>query len=394
MERPKLLLLGASVRAAAASCLAAGIDCAGVDLFADEDARKFAKVVQANDYPAGLAHAADKIAPTNWMYTGGLENYPRIIERVTRKHRLWGNDARVLKHVRNPFELHLALKQTGLPTPEICRGEIAPGEGESNTRWLRKPVRSCGGMGIRWLTDSRNDTADTPALEGTTYLQKYVDGEPVAAIYLAVDAGTQLLGITRQLIGQKWSGALEFQYAGSIGPVLPPEPVRSQIASVGSLLASQFGLQGLFGVDGVVNADGFWTLEVNPRYTASIEVLERAGASSVMARHASVFLEGMTKAAELKSPSSNGLASCYGKAIVFARSDVEIGDDFRQLTEELGGISLHSFIADIPPTGTRVGLGQPICTVFVEGDDEKTVKAGLQSRTAEVRIAVGDELRC
>ena len=43
---------------------------------------------------------------------------------------------------------------------------------------------------------------------------------------------------------------------------------------MGAALADVFDLCGLFGVDGVVRGNRFWPVEINPRYTASMEVLE------------------------------------------------------------------------------------------------------------------------
>jgi len=87
----KLLILGASARAAAQSALRAG--CRRVwaaDLFADADLRACAEVVQVRDYPHGLEAAISQAPDGPWMYTGALENHPRLVDRLARLHPLLG----------------------------------------------------------------------------------------------------------------------------------------------------------------------------------------------------------------------------------------------------------------------------------------------------------------
>ena len=55
---------------------------------------------------------------------------------------------------------------------------------------------------------------------------------------------------------------------------------------MGATLAASFGLIGLFGVDLILRDDVPWPVEVNPRYTASVEVLELALGRSLLADHA------------------------------------------------------------------------------------------------------------
>ena len=51
----RIAIVGASVRAAAASAVRAGFSVAAADLFADEDLREIADATRIRDYPDGLA---------------------------------------------------------------------------------------------------------------------------------------------------------------------------------------------------------------------------------------------------------------------------------------------------------------------------------------------------
>ena len=45
---------------------------------------------------------------------------------------------------------------------------------------------------------------------------------------------------------------------------------------IGEVISGEFGLRGLFGVDAIKRQDSIYPVEANPRYTASVEVLELA----------------------------------------------------------------------------------------------------------------------
>ncbi|MBL8864784.1 MAG: ATP-dependent carboligase, partial [Planctomycetia bacterium] len=76
MER--LLIVGASGRAAAASARRTGFEPFVLDLFADADTERLATVwkLPFDQYPHGFVELAKRVPPMPWMYTGGLENYP------------------------------------------------------------------------------------------------------------------------------------------------------------------------------------------------------------------------------------------------------------------------------------------------------------------------------
>ncbi|WP_217551268.1 ATP-grasp domain-containing protein, partial [Pantoea sp. GbtcB22] len=72
-------------------------------------------------------------------------------------------------------------------------------------RWLRKPLKSGGGLGIRF---SKPGESASPH----HYFQEFIDGTPMSALY----GGTTLLGVTEQLIGEPWLHATPFAYCGNI----------------------------------------------------------------------------------------------------------------------------------------------------------------------------------
>src|SRR5205807_493928 len=93
-----LLIVGASARSAAFSVLRAGLRPECADLFADADLRARCPVWCAppKDYPGGFLDLPAFAAPGPWLYTGGLENRPELIDELARRRQpLWGNPAPV-----------------------------------------------------------------------------------------------------------------------------------------------------------------------------------------------------------------------------------------------------------------------------------------------------------
>src|SRR5262249_54766323 len=129
------------------------------------------------------------------------------------------------------------------------------------------------------------DVAASPS-SAPVFYQEFIDGLSLAAIFCAHGARARLLGITRQLHGKP---SAPFAYVGSIGPWPVSSGVRARVAEVGEVLAASFCLAGLFGVDLILRGEVPWPVEVNPRYTASVEVLELALRRSFLSEHRSVF---------------------------------------------------------------------------------------------------------
>src|SRR4051812_33753816 len=98
-----LVLLGASVRAAASSALRAGLSPWGIDLFADADLCARCPAMRLGGrYPQGFLEAIENAPPGPWLYTGGLENHPFLVGQLADRRPLWGNDAGALVKARDP----------------------------------------------------------------------------------------------------------------------------------------------------------------------------------------------------------------------------------------------------------------------------------------------------
>jgi predicted ATP-grasp superfamily ATP-dependent carboligase len=366
--------VGASARAAAHSARRAGYTVHAADVFADVDLRSScafsSRVRKYSDFARVLAGEQ----PGGWIYTGALENYSRLVERLARKRQLLGNSGAVLRRVRSPWALAASLARGGLPHLEVRRtNDALPLDGT----WLRKKLCSAGGADMMYWDQL---TAATDISDPEYYYQQYVEGAPCSALFVAARGEARLLGVTRQLIGVHWAGAGGFQYCGSVGPMPISEKSYGQFADLGNLLASEFQLQGLFGVDAVLQGATLWPVEINPRYPASAEVLERALGLSAISLHVAACLDGkLPENGSLPSPDS--VATTCGKAILFARRKMVapacLGDIAHQQSQ-----CPWPQLADLPAEGTLNEPHSPVLTVFASGETETQVLELLKDKLA------------
>jgi predicted ATP-grasp superfamily ATP-dependent carboligase len=195
-------------------------------------------------------------------------------------------------------------------------------------------------------------------------------------LYAGDGKGARLLGVTQQLVGEPWLHAAPFHYCGSIGPVAPPGEVATQLEHLGRVLGAAAGLRGLFAVDLIVRDGGAWPVEVNPRYTASVEVLEYATGLRALAWHRRVF----DPAAPEPPAAGPASANFVGKAILFAPTDLVFPADgpWVAALRDAAPVELTPAFADIPHAGERIPVGRPVLNFFATADSGADCLAELK----------------
>lgn len=371
----KILLVGLSSRAMAESAVGAGYRCTAIDYFGDLDRCQIVRGVSLKRdlavpwSMAGVLRAARKVTANRVAFGSNLENHPGAVSRLSRERHLLGSGPASLRGVRDPARLREALRRAGVRMP-MTLGPDATRRADPGTAWIRKRRRSGGGARIApWQPGQ-------PVREDEV-VQALVEGTPASAACVGNGRAGWVLGVTRQLIGDPAFGVRGYRYCGSIWPLTDDlgerESVRAEAARAADVIASAFRLKGVFGIDFIARAGGIEVLEVNPRFTASMELIERARGIRIFDVHARSCLEGRSP----DPPSSTGVrpsegaSAAHGKAILFARSDLRLGD-----TEPWGSRGIR----DVPWPGDRIRRGAPICTLFARAPSPEACEALLRAR--------------
>jgi uncharacterized protein len=197
-----------------------------------------------------------------------------------------------------------------------------------------------------------------------------------------------LIGATRQLIGTKGS---PFAYRGSVGPVPLAAPLAARLQSLGDALARAFEPAGWFGVDYVLRDGIPWPVEINPRYTASVELHELAMGRSLLPEHRHACTEHPGAPLGGFQPDFP-VSRVIAKWILYAPRRLvapEIVPEHNNINDLLAVRS----IADVPWPGTCVQPGEPVMTLMTEGADPAECGARMVRlvRTWTARLEITDE---
>jgi uncharacterized protein len=348
-----ILVVAFSARMLAELALRAGQAVTAVDHFGDVDLRRMCATVAVRGPMEALVAAAEEVPARRVVYGAGLENRPELVARLAAGRELLGCSPDALRRVRDPAQLAAA----GLPYPRTFVGR-APSPGDD--RWLRKPLRSGGGRGVReWRGGAVG--------EGVV-VQERIAGVPCSAAAVADGRSAALLGVSEQLVG--CFGARGYTWSGNLVPPRLPasedRALRTAAEAICARVAEAFALRGLFGVDLVWDGERAWVLEVNPRPTASLEVI----APDAFTLHLEACA-GRLPASPRPAP-----ATAAGKAIVFATEDVAMP-------------ATDAWEArDVPHPGERIAAHQPICTLLATGPTPESVLADLEARAAALRTGL------
>jgi predicted ATP-grasp superfamily ATP-dependent carboligase len=113
--------------------------------------------------------------------------------------------------------------------------------------------------------------------EGSVY-QKYISGKPCSFSFVTDGRDCLVLGITEQLtVARSYTGR-DFGYGGSLFPLESGDQKKlfETVVDIARWLTAHYGLRGLNGVDFILHGEDCWVIEVNPRYSASMELFEQA----------------------------------------------------------------------------------------------------------------------
>lgn len=384
----RILLVGVSVRAFAESALRSGFDIAALDAFGDLDLRLRCKAYglsrdfQMPYHAANLLQASRELHFDAVAYTADLENHPEVLTEFACQKTLLGNPPQVVSRVRDWRQLFDVLSGAGFCVPETI-GHGEPLRANGHHPWLRKPARGGGGHGISMRRNDRRP--------GRGYLlQEYIEGIPCSAAFIANGREAVVIGLTEQLIGRPEFGAQDFRYCGNVLPLDVPadmgslDQVFEQVQAIASLLTREFALVGANGMDFILKDGLVFLTEVNPRYSASMELVERADRLPVFGLHIQAVTKGRLPVFNWLESRRYTIPRYYGKAILFAGEDGAAPD-----TQKWLGRGLR----DIPHPGENLKKGKPVCTLLADGTtrDECFDRLSVKAAAVEGEIYEGSK---
>jgi uncharacterized protein len=377
MPRQKILIVGVSVRSIVESAVHCNYPVIALDGFGDRDLRAMTEThALSQDFhvpysASALFDASRRLDFDAVAYTSNLENHPEVLDRFAANHRIIGNSPQTVRAVRHWPDLFSRLERAGFSIPEtvfdptekvnVCR------------RWLVKPVSSGGGHGVGFWREGT-------FAEKRFMLQQYIPGKACSASFIANGSDAVLVGISEQWAGIEALGVRRFRYCGNVLPL--PEILESetgkttleQIRRMATFLTREFGLTGANGFDFILHENQVVLIEVNPRYSASMELVERAYDLPVFHLHTEAVLHGRLPRFTLESQ-LNG-SRFFGKAVLFCEKDCVAPE---VLDDPAAGLR------DMPMPGETMHAGSPFCTLLTCRPTYDEILIDLIRRAAKLK---------
>ena len=199
-----------------------------------------------------------------------------------------------VKNIENKFRFYQKIKEKFL-TPmtfsvsdidevhEICKNY-------PNTQFILKPVQGSGGYDINLL----DKTSEIQFNDSEFILQEYISGINVSSSVLANKNDAKTIMNSRLLTMHDTEKNNSFIYVGNILP-LTNESIMANVKDISKIndnmvstsqdLAEKFKLIGSNGVDYILNENGLYVIEINPRIQGTFECVEKSLGINMLDAH-------------------------------------------------------------------------------------------------------------
>lgn len=163
-------------------------------------------------------------------------------------------------------------------------------ENYEDTQFILKPLQGSGGYDINLLGNDSVIRFNSDEF----ILQEYVEGISLSSSLLATESDAKTIMNTRLLSEQDFGISDSFVYVGNILP-LTTESIMAEVNDIKKIndkmkittekLASKFNLIGSNGVDYILNENGLYVIEINPRLQGTFECVEMSLGINMLDAH-------------------------------------------------------------------------------------------------------------
>lgn len=361
MSNDTLLVVATSGRMLAQSARRAGLQPLVIDLFADQDTRKLAAEVRALRHlgPGQISPVIDyfinRFGVRDVVYGSGIETCPESLELLNNKLNIKGNTLERLRPLLDKKKFFYCLAELGIHYPEVSFNPVKNGNG-----WLIKPFKGEGGSGIEHQEDADRTGLDLQFREISrhSYWQRYIQGVPMSALFLANGEKAQIVGFNRQ-----WTRKGSFLFSGVMSRAFLPLEQQEIVRGWLEVVVPLFVLKGLNSLDFIWDGSRCWLLEINPRPSASMMLYDDRFSRGLLFEH---------------------INTCNGRSFNSGQITYDI-KAFQILYSERerripAGMQWPDWSLDRPAEGTLIRKDRPICSMIASGRSPREVCNQLQTR--------------
>lgn len=264
----------------------------------------------------------------------GVEAFFPILNSLPTTITLIGNSAETIEQVKTPSRFFSLLEQLSIPYPET---QLAV-NGDKPGRWLCKPFYGFGGQYITEFTQQHKNN--------NQYYQRYIDGPSGSVLFLANGGTTHIISFNQQF--RRGHSNSPFTHSGLSAPYLLSNSIQHKIEAYIRQLVAKLSLRGFNSLDFIVTADdGVLVLEINPRLSASAELIDS---------NLAIFNHHLAACTDPFALVYSGIGSKRHLHLLFAPVDIIVPE----------AVDWPKHYHDLPMAGSLIKQGTPICSAVVE----------------------------
>jgi len=380
-KKPTILIAAFSGRALAQSATRAGYAPLVADGFGDEDTLE---CTQATKRLPSALHAGFRIKslkkalntlkanattpPVGLILGTGFEEHPTLIDALSRDFTILGNTARTVARSKDPSyfldvlkDLGIAHPKTSLTMPQNPRG------------WIKKRVGGSGGLHITGNFSNIRPTPDARQGTSNNFYQRVEMGTPISLAGVVSKRGAAF-GVCRQ-----WQNPIPrwpYRFGGIVSPIDIPHETEAYMINSGLDLTRRLGLKGFVSFDFMITQTDILLLEINPRPTAALDILDgpqghmfKAHISACHDQDPSIIvLPRNSKTAPELINHTHAIAYLYAD-----HGALQIPD-----------IAWPSWAGDRPKPGTHVNAHRPLATVSATAKSDLEAENLCRKRLGEL----------
>ena len=378
-----ILVIGMDVVSLATSATKAGYKVYTVDYFGDQDLKRVCHEslsivkqtlgvtcgqLSTNFNPEALLQLTMGLLKKNTidvtLLSTGLDDSPDVLFELNDMIPILGNCPHVIKRIRDKMKFFQELERLEIPHPETAMAENFE-EARKKAKdigypVLVKPSKGFGGVGIRKAQgpkELKQAFQHASLIDEKVLIQEYISGTPASVSLISSNNETITLTLNEQLLGVNELGQEEpFGYCGNVVPLVTTRSVMNRCKNTTERITSHFGLIGSNGIDFVISKEGIpYVVEVNPRFQATLECVERVLGINMVEAHMKACLQGILPIIVKKT------AVFCTRLILFAPQRAIIPD-----------LSVFEEVRDIPIPEVIIEKGEPVCSIVREGADRNS----------------------
>ncbi len=188
--------------------------------------------------------------------------------------------------IENKFKFFKKIKDK-FKTPETflikdVDEAIEISKNKPNVKYILKPVKGSGGYDVNLL----NNDSSLQLNGGENFiLQEYVDGINLSSSILGSKDSKKTIMNSRLLTENDFKNNNRFIYVGNILPLTDKsiltdikdiDKINNEMIETSKNLAYEFDLIGSNGIDYILNENGLYIIEINPRIQGTFECVEKS----------------------------------------------------------------------------------------------------------------------